>query len=142
MAKKVEKLKKLYAQNGGSLADVAHIKRTGDMIDALAALEIGGGGNNDFVVNYSSDDGETYTADKTFADISAAYSAGKNIKAKHTADGVDMWYSLCGFAIAANGGEVIFSSIVERMSFTLEHRSEDGTETITLTDNTFATAAD
>lgn len=80
MAKKVEKLKKLYAQNGGSLEDVAHIKRTGDMIDALAELEIGGGGNNDFVVNYTM--GESgLVADKTFAEISAAYESNKIVRA-------------------------------------------------------------
>lgn len=79
MAKKVEKLKKLYAKNGGDPADVAHIHTTGDMIDALAELEIGGGGGNDFVVTYMP--GGTFTCDKTFAEIRAAFDAGKNIKA-------------------------------------------------------------
>ena len=39
------------------------------------------GGSNDFVVIYTEND-DAFTADKTFAEITAAYEAGKNIKAK------------------------------------------------------------
>lgn len=40
----------------------------------------GAGGNNDFVVTYTEDNG-TITADKTFEEIKAAYNTGKHISA-------------------------------------------------------------
>lgn len=39
------------------------------------------GGNNDFVVTYTMGDNDAMTADKTFAEISTAIEAGKNVKA-------------------------------------------------------------
>lgn len=40
----VQALKNLYEQLGGTPADVADINLIPDMIDAIAALDIGGGG--------------------------------------------------------------------------------------------------
>lgn len=109
MGKKVEKLKKLYLQNGGSAEDVANIKRTGDMIDALCNLnldselpEVTGSDNgkvlgvvegswakadvptNDFVVNYTIDGNENLVADKTYGEILNAITSSKNVWATLT----------------------------------------------------------
>lgn len=112
MSKIIEALKALYVKLGGTASTVADVTQTPDMINAIAGLDIGGGGsslpavtsddngsvltvvegewdkaeapsgNNDFVVTYIEDSG-TVTADKTFAEITAAYNAGKKIYAKY-----------------------------------------------------------
>lgn len=48
------------------------------VVNGAWAKAVPSGGNNDFVVTYTL--GDTIIADKTFAEIKAAYEAGKNIK--------------------------------------------------------------
>ena len=89
---------------GGSLPEVTSedkgkvlsVDENGDWIAAEAS------GSNDFLVTYTSNDGETFTADKTYAEIQAAIGAGQNVKG--TLDIYNM------FLIRFDGGSFSFMS--------------------------------
>ena len=83
MGRIVDSLKDFYKKQGGTPSDVRGIKSISGVIDKIANLSFGGGGggNNDFVVTYTINDSDlTVTADKTFAEINAAFEAKKNVK--------------------------------------------------------------
>lgn len=87
----IESLQALYVKNGGNLTDtysdicggaaVGNYTTIPDMVAACAKLNIGGGGGGaeKFVVTISDNSG--ITADKTFAEIKAAYDADKDVEA-------------------------------------------------------------
>lgn len=52
----VEALKDFYVSRGGQLTDVVNINTIPDMIDALNALEWGGGGSSEQSTPITSDD--------------------------------------------------------------------------------------
>lgn len=154
MAKKVEKLKKFYIANGGDASAVANIKTVGGMIDALCDIEfdselpaVTGSDNGkvlgvvegnwaktdapsyEFAVAYTEGEGDTIVADKTFAEITAAISAGKNIVASFPqGEGELIYLCLSGKTaseVTFSGVAVIETSIA---AYTLTHGSD---ETIT-----------
>lgn len=76
----VQALKNLYEQLGGDPADVADVSTNADMINAIAGLDIGGGGGStDFVITVSWEDND-FVVDKTYDEIIAAYDSGTPIK--------------------------------------------------------------
>lgn len=94
----IESLQALYVKNGGKLTDtysdicggdaVGNYTTIPDMVAACAKLNIGGGGGGaeKFVVTLT-EENDTWTADKTVAEIVAAYEAKQVVVAQYVADG-------------------------------------------------------
>lgn len=139
----VGELVDLYVKYGGNRADLTGKETTAEMIDAIEQI-VGGSGSNDFVITYTQGEGDAYTADKTFAQIAAAYAAGKNLKAKMSAEGTDYCFTLVMMSSGENAGAAYFSAIVVESesvgAFTISHVLESDTETITLTNKTLVVA--
>lgn len=75
----VGELKDLFVKFGGDTDNLTGKETTAEMIDAIEQIYEGGG--NDFVVTYTAGEGDAITADKTFAEITAAIEGGKSVKA-------------------------------------------------------------
>lgn len=83
----LEALKNLYVAMGGTASDVADLKLNAELISALSDVATGGGGgggggdSGTFVVNFDMIMGEEpeFTADKTYAEIIAANTAGQRV---------------------------------------------------------------
>lgn len=95
----IESLQALYVKNGGNLTDtysdicggaaVGNYTTIPDMVAACAKLNIGGGGGGaeKFVVTLTKEN-DAWTADKTVAEIVAAYEANKVVVAKYPTGGM------------------------------------------------------
>ena len=76
----VDALKNLYTALGGSSDTVAAMTTNADVINAIAELDIGGGGGStDFVITVTWENND-FVADKTYDEIISAYDSGTPIK--------------------------------------------------------------
>ncbi len=155
----LQALTALYVKLGGTAADVANITTIPAMIKAIAGLDIGGGGgsslptvtaddngkvlavvegawdkanaisDNDFIVTYTDSGNDTYTSDKTFADIYSAYQAGQNVTAKMEIAGST--FDIFTLTSISNNGCVFSSVSIQSTKISVYQFIHDSNGTIT-----------
>ena len=110
----VQALKNLYEQLGGNPADVADISTNADMINAIAGLDIGGGGGGDaeYTVSFLQSPVATVVASQSFTNPygNEGYIYTLAFHARQTAPsglpdgayiGISTSYGLVGFSISS-----------------------------------------
>ena len=141
MGRIVESLKKIYTANGGQASAVAGKGTISGVLDKIAGLSLGGGG--DFVVTYK-EKGSGYEADKSLDDLVAAVKAGKTVRAIFTSEGGDFGMTLCQ-SVFVEGASVVAFSCVMIVSeaptlFVIAHMDVGAGATINMSSATLAVA--
>lgn len=85
----VEALKNLYLALGGSAEDLKGIDSNAAIINLLAGVAGGGGSTGGLVVGATISEDGIMTLDKTFAQISDAFGAGKNVVVRWTVPNIN-----------------------------------------------------
>ena len=102
MATNVEALKNLYVTLGGNAADVADLDSNSEMIEALRNVAGGGGGGGVFTVTFTTTDGETWTCDKTYAQVKSALESGAFINGRAIVPGDEIMQVTTVFEIGVS----------------------------------------